>query len=77
MSLVETQPLTDNEPNTIPVVPSAPMANGDSIPTAFDPKQLRAGRLERLRNMMREQGYARTTLTDVAEPPSHVRRVDR
>ena len=64
MSLVETQPLTDNEPNTIPVVPSAPMANGDSIPTAFDPKQLRAGRLERLRNMMREQGYAAVVLFD-------------
>ncbi|MDR9424353.1 MAG: Xaa-Pro peptidase family protein [Marinobacter sp.] len=64
MSLVETQPLTDNEPESIPVVPSAPMANGDSIPTAFDPKQLRAGRLARLRNMMREEGYAAVILFD-------------
>lgn len=64
MSLVETQPLTDNEPDSIPVVPSAPMANGDSIPTAFDPKKLRAGRLARLRNMMREEGYAAVILFD-------------
>lgn len=64
MSLVETQPLTDNEPDSIPVVPSAPMANGDSIPTAFDPKQLRAGRLARLRNMMRDEGYAAVILFD-------------
>ncbi|WP_111493612.1 M24 family metallopeptidase [Marinobacter bohaiensis] len=64
MSIVETQPLTDNEPDSIPVVPSAPVANGDSIPTAFDPKQLRAGRLARLRTMMREQGYAAVILFD-------------
>ena len=47
MSIVESENLTDNEPDQIPVVPSAPMGNGDSIPTAFDPKQLRAGRLQR------------------------------
>ncbi|WP_231613324.1 hypothetical protein [Halomonas sp. BC04] len=49
MSIVESEQLTDSEPDRIPVVPSAPMANGDSIPTAFDPKQLRNGRLARLR----------------------------
>ncbi|NYS62047.1 M24 family metallopeptidase [Vreelandella salicampi] len=64
MSIVESENLTDNEPDQIPVVPSAPMANGDSIPTAFDPKQLRAGRLERLRAMMAEEGYAALVLFD-------------
>ncbi|MFO8046901.1 MAG: Xaa-Pro peptidase family protein [Halomonas sp.] len=64
MSIVESERLTDSEPAQIPVVPSAPMANGDSIPTAFDPKQLRAGRLERLKAMMAEQGYAALVLFD-------------
>ncbi|MGM0985237.1 MAG: M24 family metallopeptidase [Pseudomonadota bacterium] len=64
MSIVESEKLTDSEPDRIPVVPSAPMANGDSIPTAFDPRQLRAGRLERLRAMMAEQGYAALVLFD-------------
>lgn len=64
MSTVEFESLSDHEPDRIPVVPSAPMANGDSIPTAFDPKQLRAGRLERLRDMMREQEYAALVLFD-------------
>jgi len=64
MSIVESEKLTDSEPDQIPVVPSAPMANGDSIPTAFDPVQLRAGRLERLRAMMAEQGYAALVLFD-------------
>ncbi len=64
MSSVEFEPLSDSEPDRIPVVPSAPMANGDSIPTAFDPRQLRAGRLQRLRAMMAEQGYAAVVLFD-------------
>jgi Xaa-Pro aminopeptidase len=64
MSIVESEQLTDSEPDQIPVVPSAPMANGDSIPTAFDPVQLRAGRLSRLRAMMAEQGYAALVLFD-------------
>jgi len=64
MSIVESERLTDSEPEDIPVVPSAPMASGDSIPTAFDPRQLRAGRLERLRAMMAEQGYAALVLFD-------------
>ncbi|MFC2992900.1 MULTISPECIES: M24 family metallopeptidase [Halomonas] len=64
MSIIESEKLTDSEPAQIPVVPSAPMANGDSIPTAFDPKQLRAGRLERLKAMMAEQGYAALVLFD-------------
>ncbi|GHE23010.1 M24 family metallopeptidase [Halomonas urumqiensis] len=64
MSIVESEKLTDNEPDSIPVIPSAPVGNGDSIPTAFDPKQLRAGRLERLRAMMAEQGYAALVLFD-------------
>lgn len=64
MSTIEFEQLSDNEPERIPVVPSAPMANGDSIPTAFDPKTLRAGRLARLRDMMREQEYAAVVLFD-------------
>ena len=64
MSIVESETLTDNEPDRIPVVPSAPVGNGDSIPTAFDPKRLRAGRLARLRAMMGEQGYAALVLFD-------------
>ncbi|MBS9405295.1 aminopeptidase P family protein [Halomonas sp. TRM85114] len=64
MNQVEFEQLSDREPDSIPVVPSAPMGNGDSIPTAFDPKQLRAGRLARLRNMMAEQGYAAVVLFD-------------
>ncbi len=64
MSIVESERLTDSEPEDIPVVPSAPQACGDSIPTAFDPKQLRAGRLARLRTMMAEQGYAALVLFD-------------
>ncbi|MFC3282487.1 M24 family metallopeptidase [Litchfieldella rifensis] len=64
MSIVDFDNLSDHEPDSIPVVPSAPMANGDSIPTAFDPRQLRAGRLTRLRDMMAEQGYAAVVLFD-------------
>ncbi len=64
MSIVAAESLTDNEPDDIPIVPSAPMANTDSIPTAFDPKRLRAGRLQRLRAMMAEQGYAAVVLFD-------------
>ncbi|MDN3557721.1 M24 family metallopeptidase [Halomonas maura] len=64
MSIVDFERLTDNEPERIPVVPSAPMACGDCIPTAFDPKQLRAGRLQRLRAMMAAQGYAAVVLFD-------------
>ncbi|SFU96022.1 M24 family metallopeptidase [Halomonas korlensis] len=64
MNQVEFEQLSDREPDSIPVVPSAPMGNGDSIPTAFDPKQLRAGRLARLRHMMAEQGYAAVVLFD-------------
>ncbi|GHB07160.1 M24 family metallopeptidase [Salinicola rhizosphaerae] len=64
MSTIEFEQLSDHEPDRIPVVPSAPMANGDSIPTAFDPVRLRAGRLTRLRNMMREEGYAALVLFD-------------
>ncbi|ALM53139.1 M24 family metallopeptidase [Halomonas huangheensis] len=64
MSIVDFDNLTDHEPDSIPVIPSAPMANGDSIPTAFDPRQLRAGRLQRLRAMMVEQGYAAVVLFD-------------
>ena len=64
MSIVDFERLTDSEPASFPVVPSAPMANGDSIPTAFDPVQLRGGRLARLRAMMAEQGYAAVVLFD-------------
>lgn len=64
MSSVEFEPLSDREPHSIQVIPSAPMANGDSIPTAFDPVRLRAGRLKRLRAMMAEQGYAALVLFD-------------
>jgi Xaa-Pro aminopeptidase len=64
MSILESEKLTDSEPDRIPVVPSAPMANGDSIPTAFDPERLRAGRLARLRAMMAEQDYAALVLFD-------------
>lgn len=64
MKSMEFEPLSDREPASIPVVPSAPMANGDSIPRAFDPVQLRAGRLSRLRTMMAEQGYAALILFD-------------
>ncbi|WP_251978455.1 M24 family metallopeptidase [Salinicola avicenniae] len=64
MSTIEFESLSDHEPDRIPVVPSAPMANGDSIPTAFDPVQLRGGRLARLRDMMREQEYAALVLFD-------------
>ena len=67
MSIIEATSLTDNEPDTIPatpVVPSGPMANTDPIPTAFDPKRLRAGRLARLRAMMAEEGYAALVLFD-------------
>ncbi|WP_366656885.1 Xaa-Pro peptidase family protein [Fodinicurvata sp. EGI_FJ10296] len=61
---IEFDQLTDREPSTIPIVPSAPMANGDSIPTAFDPVALRRGRLERLRAMMGERGYDALVLLD-------------
>ncbi len=64
MHTVESEHLSDREPDSIPVVPSAQMANTDSIPTAFDPRQLRAGRLERLRGMMADQGYAAVVLFD-------------
>ncbi|WP_163560157.1 Xaa-Pro peptidase family protein [Halomonas sp. NO4] len=64
MSIVESEKLSDSEPDRIPVVPSAPVACGDSIPTAFDPQRLRAGRLSRLRAMMAEQGYAALVLFD-------------
>nr|WP_297460319.1 Xaa-Pro peptidase family protein [uncultured Halomonas sp.] len=64
MSSVEFGSLSDREPDSIPVIPSAPMANGDSIPAAFDPVRLRAGRLSRLRAMMAEQGYAALVLFD-------------
>ncbi|EPC03684.1 aminopeptidase [Litchfieldella anticariensis FP35 = DSM 16096] len=64
MSIVDFDILSDAEPDKIPVVPSAPIGNGDSIPTAFDPRQLRAGRLARLRAMMAEQGYAAVVLFD-------------
>lgn len=64
MSIVEFKELSDQEPAYIPVVPSAPVGNGDSIETAFDPKALRAGRLARLRDMMREQDYAAVILFD-------------
>lgn len=64
MNRIESARLSDSEPSSIPVVASAPMANTDSIPTAFDPLQLRAGRLARLRAMMAEQGYAAVVLFD-------------
>jgi len=64
MYTIESGQLSDNEPESIPVVPSAPTGNHDAIPTAFDPKQLRAGRLGRLRGMMAEQGYAAVVLLD-------------
>ena len=64
MNRIESARLSDSEPSSIPVVPSAPMANTDSIPTAFDPLQLRGGRLARLRAMMAEQGYAALVLFD-------------
>ncbi|MGD8710360.1 MAG: Xaa-Pro peptidase family protein [Ectothiorhodospiraceae bacterium] len=48
----------------LPITPSAPVGNNDSVPTAFDPKALRAGRLRRLREMMAEKGYAAVVLFD-------------
>ncbi|SDG00144.1 Xaa-Pro aminopeptidase [Limimonas halophila] len=46
------------------VVPSGPTMTSDSIPMHFDPKTLRAGRLERLRAMMREADLAAVVLLD-------------
>lgn len=64
MSITNFESLADHEPVTLPVVPSAPMANGDSIQTAFDPVQLRAGRLSRLRAMMKDREYDAVILFD-------------
>lgn len=64
MYTIESEQLSDREPDQIPVVSSAPIANTDSIPTAFDPKELRAGRLARLRGMMADEGYAAVVLFD-------------
>ena len=64
MSIVEFKTLSNQEPDAVRVVPSAPMANGDSIPTAFDPIQLRGGRMSRLKNMMKEKGYGALVLFD-------------
>ncbi|MFT6913775.1 MAG: Xaa-Pro aminopeptidase [Motiliproteus sp.] len=64
MSIIETAALTDREPDAIPIVPSAPTGNTDSIPQAFDPKRLRAGRLARLRQMMADEGYGALVLFD-------------
>jgi Xaa-Pro aminopeptidase len=64
MSIVEFKNLSDQEPDSIRVVPSAPMANGDSIAMAFDPVQLRSARLARLKNMMKEKGYGAIILFD-------------
>lgn len=64
MYTIESEQLSDREPDRIPVVPSAPTGNADSIPTAFDPVQLRAGRLARLRAMMADEGYAAIVLFD-------------
>lgn len=64
MSIVESASLTDKEPNSIPVIPSAAIGNSDCIKTAFDPKELRKGRLTRLRGMMKEQDYAAVVLFD-------------
>jgi len=64
MSIVEFKTLSDQEPDAVRVVPSAPMANGDSIPTAFDPIQLRGGRMSRLKNMMKDKGYGALVLFD-------------
>lgn len=47
-----------------PVVPTGPAGNHDSIPRSFDPVSLRAGRLQRLRGMMAERGYAALVLFD-------------
>ncbi|WP_372892581.1 M24 family metallopeptidase, partial [Rhodosalinus sp.] len=64
MSIVESEALTDSEPDDIPVVPSAPTGTSDPIPQAFDPRRLRAGRLTRLKTMMAEEGYAALVLFD-------------
>jgi len=64
VSIVESETLTDREPATIPVVPSAPSGNTDPIPQAFEPRQLRAGRLARLREMMVDEDYAALVLFD-------------
>jgi Xaa-Pro aminopeptidase len=64
MGIIENEALTDSEPDDLEVIRSGPMANTDSIPTAFDPKVLRAGRLARLRAMMAEEGYAAVVLFD-------------
>lgn len=64
MSIVEFKSLSDQEPDSVRVVPSAPMASSDSIPTAFDPVQLRGGRLARLKVMMKAQGYGAVVLFD-------------
>ena len=57
-------PYDPNQDRRPPVVPSAPVGNVDSVPTAFDPRQLRAGRLARLRAMMAERNYAALVLFD-------------
>lgn len=76
MYTIESEQLSDREPDEIPVVPSAAMANTDSIPTAFDPRALRAGRLVRLRGMMADEGYAaaaRRVSSKLAACCGHVR----
>lgn len=64
MSIVTALPLTDSEPVDTPVVPSAPTGNTDPIPQAFEPQRLRAGRLARLRAMMKDEGFAALVLFD-------------
>jgi Xaa-Pro aminopeptidase len=64
MHKIESSRLSDKEPESVSVVPSASTANTDSIPPAFVPTQLRAGRLQRLRAMMADREYAALVLFD-------------
>jgi len=57
-------PYDPNQDRRPPVVPSAPVGNVDSVPTAFEPRRLRGGRLAKLRAMMAERDYAALVLFD-------------
>lgn len=64
MRKIEPGQLADQEPESVSAVPSASTTTTDSIPPAFAPPQLRAGRLARLRAMMKEREYAALVLFD-------------
>jgi len=56
----QTQPMHER----LPLVPSGTTANTDSLQMAFEPRQLRANRLARLRAMMEDQELAAVVLFD-------------